>query len=301
MKKPIEVWVCSNSAIDYITHSPDIKVLRSTIKFQSSPEVYNDYIDMDSDTFYKHLEEFPEDIPKTAYISIGKVEELVEEALARQTKDVIVILISSDLSGLYNFFEHYATTVKDRGINLHVFDSKTLVFGETFMALAATNMIEMGCDVEEILEVLQVVKENNTLTFAVDSLKYLVVNGRLSKSSAMVGNLLKMKPLLELNEGKVVALERIRTTKMAINRMIEHYLEHTNNKDVFTYITHAINLEEANRVKQVILDKYPNRQVVICPLSPVVGAHAGPKAIGIGSIDITKLANFNQDYFKISE
>lgn len=301
MKKPIEVWVCSNSAIDYITHSPDIQVLRSTINFQSSPEVYNDYIDMDSDTFYKHLEEFPDDIPKTAYISIGKVEELVEEAISKGIKDVIVILISSDLSGLYNFFEHYATQVKDRGINLHPFDSKTLVFGETFMAITATNMIELGCDVSEILEVLQVIKENNTITFAVDSLKYLVVNGRLSKSSAMVGNLLKMKPLLELNDGKVVALERIRTTKMAINKMIEHYFQQTENKNIFTYITHAINLEEATRIKQIILDKYPDRQVVICPLSPVVGAHAGPKAIGIGTIDITKLSRFNQDYFKIKE
>ncbi len=112
MKKPIAVWVCSNSAIDYITHSPDIKVLRSTINFQSSPEVYNDYIDMDSDTFYKHLEEYPDDIPKTAYISIGKVEELVDEAINNGIKDVIVILISSDLSGLYSFFEHYATQVK---------------------------------------------------------------------------------------------------------------------------------------------------------------------------------------------
>ncbi|NLW28620.1 MAG: DegV family protein [Erysipelothrix sp.] len=301
MKKPIAVWVCSNSAIDYITHSPDIQVLRSTINFQSSPEVYNDYIDMDSDTFYKHLEEFPDDIPKTAYISIGKVEELVEEAISKGIKDVIVILISSDLSGLYNFFEHYATQVKDRGINLHPFDSKTLVFGETFMAITATNMIELGCDVSEILEVLQVIKENNTITFAVDSLKYLVVNGRLSKSSAMVGNLLKMKPLLELNDGKVVALERIRTTKMAINKMIEHYFQQTENKNIFTYITHAINLEEATRIKQIILDKYPDRQVVICPLSPVVGAHAGPKAIGIGTIDITKLSRFNQDYFKIKE
>ena len=301
MKKPIAVWVCSNSAIDYITHSPDIQVLRSTINFQSSPEVYNDYIDMDSDTFYKHLEEFPDDIPKTAYISIGKVEELVEEAISKGIKDVIVILISSDLSGLYNFFEHYATQVKDRGINLHPFDSKTLVFGETFMAITTTNMIELGCDVSEILEVLQVIKENNTITFAVDSLKYLVVNGRLSKSSAMVGNLLKMKPLLELNDGKVVALERIRTTKMAINKMIEHYFQQTENKNIFTYITHAINLEEATRIKQIILDKYPDRQVVICPLSPVVGAHAGPKAIGIGTIDITKLSRFNQDYFKIKE
>lgn len=301
MKKPIEVWVCSNSAIDYITHSPDIKVLRSTINFQSSPEIYNDFIDMDSDTFYKHLEEYPDDIPKTAYVSIGKVDELIDEAIARNTTDVIVILISSDLSGLYSFFEHHATQVKDRGINLHPFDSKTLVFGETFMALTAINMIESGCGVQEILEVLQVIKENNTLTFAVDSLKYLVVNGRLSKSSAMVGNLLKMKPLLELNDGKVVALERIRTTKMAINRMIEHYFEHTSNKNVFTYITHAINLEEANRIKSVILEKHPERQVVICPLSPVVGAHAGPKAIGIGTIDITKLSNFNQAYFTIEE
>jgi len=292
MKQTIEIWICSNSAIDYLNYPKEIKVLRSTISFSSDQTVYEDYVDMDSHEFYQRLQNNPDDFPRTAYVSFGKVDSLLENAIKRGIRDVIVIVISSELSGLYNFIVNYADLHTEAAITIHPFDSKTLAYAESFMALTAFNMIQDGKSVNEIMKVLEMIRNNNQLYFAVDTLKYLVLNGRLSKSSAMIGNFLKVKPLMHLSDGKVVPVERARTSKMAIKKMIDNYFEYTKDKNVMTYISHADNIEEAHKIKNKINEQYPNRKIIICPLTPVVGSHAGPKSVAIGTINLDVLDSF---------
>lgn len=299
MKNNTEIWVCSNSALDYLNHPETIRILRSTISFGSSTTIYEDYIDMDSDTFYDRLETTPDDIPKTAYVSIGKVDQYFEDAKKRGIKDILVILISGELSGLYAFFEQYAHQHQEDSPRIHPFDSRTLVFAESFMALSAHNMLREGKSVPEVIEVLSTIRDHNHIYFAVDTLKYLVLNGRLSKSSALIGNFLKVKPLLQLAEGKVVPLEKTRTSKAAIGKLVQRYQEVTLDKTVLTYIAHANHIEEAKRIQALIQSEAPERQVIICPLSPVVGAHSGPKSIAIGFIELDPLASYPETYFKL--
>lgn len=294
-----EVWVCSNSALDYIEHPEDIRILRSTFTFGSDPTIYEDFIDMDSDAFYQYLNEHPDNIAKTAYISAGKVHANLEDAKQKGVKDILVILISGELSGLVNYFKHLSQTHEYQGVNVHVYDSRTLVFAQSYMALVAHRMFADNQEVDAVLEVLDKIRDNNHLLFAVDTLKYLVLNGRLSKSTAMIGNFLKMKPLLHLEGGKVKPLEKARTTKNAVNKVLEHYFNNTSDRHVLTYIVHADDIEAANELSNRILEVYPNRQIIIGPLSPVVGAHSGPKAIGIGSIDLNTLSTYKSEYFTL--
>ena len=297
MKQSKEIWICSNSAIDSLEYPKEIKVLRSTISFNSSTKVYEDYTDMNSGMFYQHLQNSPDDIPKTAYVSLGKIDLLLENAIQRGIEDIIVIVISSELSGLYKFFVNYAHFNHDKPTKIHPFDSQTVIYAESFMALTAFNMIQDGNSVDEVFKILNVIRDNNQLYFAVDTLKYLVLNGRLSKSSGMIGNFLKMKPLLHLSGGKVVPLEKARTSRIALKRLIEHYFENTINKNIITYISHADNLDESEKIKKTILDRYPNRTIIICPLSPVVGSHAGPRTVAIGTIDLDALSTVKPSYF----
>lgn len=285
MKQNIEIWVCSNAALDYVDHSPEIKILRSTITFGSSTDVYEDYIDMDAQTFYQKIAQDPEDIPRTAYVSRGIIDELLNDAKSRGVTDIIAILISSNLSGLYSAMETFANEYSDDTIKVHPFDSKTLVYAEAYMALTAYEMAQENKSIPEIFKRLEYIRDHNHIFFAVDTLKYLVLNGRLSKSSAMIGNFLKIKPLLHLDDGKVVPLEKARTTKGAVAKVIERYVEATTHKNVLTYISHADNPTEASHIQAEILKVFPDREIVICPLSPVVGAHSGPKAVSIGYIE----------------
>ena len=219
MKQKIAVWVCSNSALDYVEHPKDIRVLRSTILFSSANESLEDYSELTADAFYKHLKEDPQDIPKTAYVSYGKVESYIEEAKAEGVTDVLAILISGELSGLVNFFESISESYLP--LRIHAFDSRALAYTQASMALNAHALASEGKTVAEILPVLEKIRDTSHVTFTVETLEYLVVNGRLSKRSAMLGNLVNIRPIMHLHEGKVVPFEKVRTKKRALKRMLE--------------------------------------------------------------------------------
>ena len=115
-------------------------------------------------------------------------------------------MISSELSGLYEAVLRTATEVK---IKVTAFDSKTLAYAEAYMVLEAHRLAETGKSVVEILPFLERIRDNNRVFFAVDTLLYLVKNGRLSKLSGTLGTMLQLKPLLYITKGgKVETLEK---------------------------------------------------------------------------------------------
>jgi len=99
--------------------------------------------------------------------------------------------------------------------------------------------------------------------------------------------MLQLKPLLVLgDDGKVASLEKIRTTHKAQQRVLEKYIEETKDLNVLTFISHAHNDHAAEWFKSEIQKVFPNRDVIVAPLTPVVGAHTGPKGIGVGFIKL---------------
>jgi DegV family protein with EDD domain len=111
-----------------------------------------------------------------------------------------------------------------------------------------------------------------------------VKNGRLSNAQAFMANILKIKPLLEIDkEGKVVSIEKIRTFKKAVNRVIDKFLEETKDFEVEPFIIHANNPETAAYIREKVLEARPQyKEINDYLLTPAVGAHSGPKAITIG-------------------
>ena len=110
--------------------------------------------------------------------------------------------------------------------------------------------------------------------FAVDTLLYLVKNGRLSRLSGTLGTMLKIKPLLTINkEGAVETVEKIKTSPKALQRVLDKYFEETKDLNVLTYISHAHNDEAVKFFTEAIHKVYPKRKIVSSYLTPVVGAH----------------------------
>lgn len=281
--KKIAILTCSNSGIDYLDYPKDIIVLRSSIHF-GADESYKDFVDMDAKTFYERITKNPNDIPKTSYVSIGKMVEYFEQLEKQGYEEAIVITISSKMSGL---FEAVKRTAEEQKLKITVFDSLTLAYGQAYMVLEAHRLVEEGKTVKEIISHLEKIRDNDKIYIAVDTLLYLVKNGRLSKLQGTLGTMLQMKPLLMVgDEGKVISLEKIRTTKKAQKRVLDKYIEDTKGLNVVTFISHAHNDEAVLWFKQEIKKVFPDREVVSSYLTPVVGAHAGPKAIGLGFIVI---------------
>ena len=281
--KKIAILTCSNAGLDYLDYPKDIRILRSVIHF-GTDESYDDFVDIDAKTFYERIANDPNDIPKTSYVSPGKMIEIFEELEKEGYEEALVITISSQLSGLFEAVKRVATEVK---IKVTTFDSKTLAYGEAYMVLEAHRMVEEGMSVKDIVAHLETIRDNDTIYFAVDTLLYLVKNGRLSKLQGTLGTMLQLKPLLVLgDDGKVASLEKIRTTNKAQHRVLEKYIEETKDLNVLTFISHAHNEHAAEWFKSEIQKVYPNRDVIVAPLTPVVGAHTGPKGIGVGFIKL---------------
>lgn len=275
------ILVCSNAGLDYLEYPKDIIILRSVIHF-GTDESYDDFIDMDAKTFYERITKDPNDIPKTSYVSVGRMIEFFEDLEKKGYEEALVITISSELSGLYEAVKRTASEVN---IKVTAFDSKTLAYAEAYMALEAHKLANEGKTAEEIIPYLEKIRDNDMIYFAVNTLLYLVKNGRLSKLSGTLGTMLQLKPLLMLGDnGKVETLEKIRTIHKAHQRVIEKYIEDTKGLDVITYISHAHADEYVDWFKNEIKKVFPNREVVVAYLTPVVGAHTGPKGIGLGFI-----------------
>lgn len=286
MNNKTAVLVCSNAGLDYLDYPKDIEILRSIITF-GADESYEDYVDMDAKAFYERIALYPEDIPKTSYAPFGKMIETFDNLYNKGYKDALVITIAKPLSGLYEATKQAA---KESNLNVTVFDSKTIAYGQAYQALEAHRLLSEGKSIDYVIGVLDQIASNNKIIFAVDTLLYLVKNGRLSQVGGFLGGLLKLKPLLSFDTtGKVITLEKIRTTPKAHLKVLEKYLEETKDKDVLTYISHAHNDEAVLFFKEKIAEIYPERKIISTYLTPVVGAHTGPKAIGLGFIDLNNI------------
>jgi len=279
MSKKIGVIACSNACLDYIQHDYDIRIFRSTLHL--GDEDYLDYIDIKADDFYKRLEEDKSVFPSSSYMPIGQMIEIYEQMLADGYTDVIVVSISKEMSGIFN--SSIIASREVEGLNVTVFDSKTVAYPQAMMALKACEMIEEGKDVPEILKELEYIRDNNKIYFAVHTLTYLVKNGRLSNASGFIGGALKIKPVLTIENGKVESFDKIRTFSKALDRVLELYFEETKGKSVLPFIIHANNYEAKDYIIEKLKENDPSiDEIASMPLTAVVGAHGGPKTIGLG-------------------
>ncbi len=279
----IGVLVCSNSGIDYVKYNDNMKVSRSILNIEGKE--YEDFVDITADEFYEKIKDDKNMKVSTSQTALGVMVDNLEHFKERGYTDVIVITISTKMSGTLSTYKLAGDMVDD--LNVHLFDSKGISYGESYMALTASQMAYDNKPVEEIISVLEKIRENDKIYVCVDSLHYLVLNGRLSLLNGVLGTLLKMKPLLNIDqEGTLITLEKIRTKSKAVDRMIELVLEDIKDKRVLIYSAYTDNYQEARDALDEVL-KRTNAEVVdvqLVPLTPVVGCHAGPKTFGIGTI-----------------
>lgn len=279
----IALITCSTSGLDYIEGYEDVKLARTTIIMDDREFV--DGVDLSPKAFYDQLDSL-KNVPKTSQPSVGQLLGIYEELKQEGYTDAIYISISEHLSGTYQSVCMTKDMVEN--FTVHPFNSKTASFLSGFMVTEAHRFIQEGKSVQEIFDYLTELQNNDRIFLMVDDLKYLVKNGRLSNASGFIASALKIKPLLELNdEGKIVATEKIRTTKKAIDRVIESFFEDTNGgknaKFIFLFNTEAP--QHVEYVKQVFEQNGIDTKTLIdAPVSPAIGCHVGKGVIGIGYI-----------------
>lgn len=242
-------------------------------------ETYREEIDITTGEFYRKLKEHKE-LPTTSQPSIGYVTQKLEQ-LAEDYDAVISVHLSSGISGTYQAVVSAGKMVE--GIELYAYDSETSCFVQAFYCLEAVKLAKENKSPEEIIARLDEMKQSMHAYFMVDDLTNLTRGGRLSNAQAVVGSLLQVKPILQFENKQIVAFEKIRTRKKAINRIIGMLEEEAaQGKDLRVCFIHANNEEAAIALQQEFNEKYPNIETSISYFGPVIGTHLGEGAIGVG-------------------
>lgn len=162
-----------------------------------------------------------------------------------------------------------------------VVDTLSISAPQTLLVLKAHEMYMNGAPIEEVARWLEDNKLRAHGWFTVDDLKYLKRGGRISAAAATVGTMLDLKPMLtESREGKLVAVDKVRGRRKAITYLVDKAVEYIDDPtESMGIILHSDAMEDATRLKELLQGKFPEMDIRIYPLGPVIGAHAGPGVI----------------------
>lgn len=236
---------------------------------------YLDGVEIGADEFYGLLER-SHGTPTTSQPSPQRFVEVYERLLAEH-ESVVSIHISGRLSGTLASAEQAAGEVG--GGRVRVVDSGAASMALGIAVLAAAQVAGAGGGVDEVLGVVAAVGAARRTLFAVGSLEYLRRGGRIGRAGALVGSVLQIRPVLTLQEGEVAPLERVRTSERAVARIIELALEVDTGQGLRAIVGHAA-CEAVGRRIAAALEPAAGA-VLVQPLGPVIGAHAGPGTAGV--------------------
>jgi DegV family protein with EDD domain len=200
----------------------------------------------------------------------------VYETLLGDHREVVSLHISSKLSGTYAAAVQAAEMVG--GGRVTVVDTGQASMPLALQVLAASGMAAEGDGADAILQRLRPIQDQVRVYFMVGTLEYLRRGGRIGRASALLGSVLQIKPVLTITDGQVAPLERVRTQEKALSRVIE--LARLGEGRVCALVGHAAAEEPARRIADA-LDPVAET-LIMAPLGPVVGAHAGPGTVGVG-------------------
>lgn len=279
MKKRIVV-ATSTGCLDIHPHGLNIPIIRLTLNLDGKE--YLDGEEIKPFEFYQYLNDNPNVLPKTSQPSVGYILNLLEKLIEEGYEEIFINTISSKLSSTYSNIVQTAEMI-DSDVKIHVFDTKTVCFNEGIFSIVTANMINDNQPTEAIKQKLEYMRDNNTIFFGVNSLEFLVKNGRLSGAAGFMGKFLQIKPMLQVTqEGKIEAIEKIRTTKKSLDLVCSAVNKYVDGKKatyniVFTGQSenHGYFIEKLNEVCGL-------SNIVEVGCSCVVGSHVGGDIIGIG-------------------
>lgn len=226
------------------------------------------------DEFFKKLAT-TDLFPTTSQPPAGDFYEVFTEAFDEGYDEIIAIVLSSKLSGTYNSAVLAKNMLEDKRIS--IIDSESAASNMRFLVEDAVNMAKEGRSSEEIVEFIEKKKKTMKILLTPGTLEYLARGGRMSSLQSTIGNLLSIKPIIQLIDGKLELLEKVRGRNNALSKVLSYI-----NDDVQRIgVCHILNEAEAIKVKARLEEKYPNAIITLDDLGPVVGAHLGPETIGI--------------------
>ena len=243
-------------------------------------ETFHDGVDILPNEIYTRLET-AKTMPTTSQVPIvvmkAEFEKLLEEGY-----EVLGIFLSAKLSGTMQSANQAVEMLPKAAGKITIVDSNSTAMAMGFHVLSAARAAQAGNSLVECRKLAEEARRHTGVYFVVDTLEFLRRGGRIGGAQALLGSALNIKPLLELRDGRIESVEKIRTKSKAIERMIERIAERVAGQTPFRLATLHANAEAEARAAletaQLLLQPI---ETVFASVSPVIGAHAGPGTIGL--------------------
>lgn len=243
---------------------------------------YEDGIDLTASQLYERLRQ---EIPKTSLPSTETVLHALDQIRAEGYNKVLVITISSGLSGTNNMLRLLGESIND--LELYVYDTKNIAIGSGFFAIQAAQYIEQGMDWNTLIAKLESGRSKSKVFFCLDTLEYLQKGGRIGLVTAMLGTALNLKPIISCNpEGIYYTVAKVRGRQQSIKKVLDMSVDFAGNAKKYNIAligSGTLGLKDAASIREQVLAKLPNRNTFIeGELGCCLGVHVGPGLVGVG-------------------
>lgn len=268
------VRIVTDSAADLppaVAAAHGIEIVPLTVRFGS--QSYVSGVELSTEEFWSKLRTSHE-APATAAPSAGDFQECYAKLIAEGATAIVSVHLSSKLSATY---QAAAVAAKEAGVPVDVVDTLAVTAGTGLMALHAAGRAKAGASGAEIAAELDALCPRVHLYGVIDTLEYLRLGGRIGGAQALLGTMLKVKPVISLQDGVVEPIGRVRTRAKALEHLAGLVRRHAGNIQRLVVIS-----GEAPDTDQLIelLDPVTVDPGDVWTLGPIVGAHAGPGVLG---------------------
>ncbi len=249
-----------------------IRVVPLHVRFGT--EVYRDGVDLTASEFFDRLEH-SKNLPVTSVPSPGEFAEVYDK-LAEETDEILVIAVTSKLSGTHEVALQSIGLMK-RKCRIEVVDSKLAIMGEGLIVIAAAKAAKAGANFDEVLEIVRRNIPRAEFRAAFDTLEYLQRGGRIGKAQALLGAMLKINPIIGLKDGEVVPCGRERSRAKAMDHLYNFAAGYSHIEEMA--VEYAVDVEEADRLVERLGALFPKERIYRTRTSPVISTHTGPSLI----------------------
>jgi len=243
-------------------------------------ETFRDGVDIMPDDFYKRLET-AKVMPTTSQVSIVDMK-IAFENLLDSGYDVLGIFISAKLSGTMQSATQAREMLPKAMDKIAIVDSNSTAMAMGFHVLVAARAAQGGTNLTECKKIAEEAREHTGVYFVVDTLEFLRRGGRIGGAQALLGSALNIKPILELRDGRIESVEKVRTKSKAMDRMTDLVADKVSGRTPLRLATLHANAErEARTALSAASLRLQPIESIFASVSPVIGTHAGPGTIGL--------------------
>ena len=263
---------------DDLINKLGITVIPLNVSFGT--ENYKDKVTISSDTFYKRLSE-DNNLPKTSQPSPGDFKEIYDSIEPEKNK-ILSIHVTAKMSGTYN------SAVQGRAQskmpeNIEVIDTGQVSMGLGLTVIKAAEAVLNGQNIEEVKQLINQSIKLSECFCLLETLEYVEKGGRIGKAQAILGSVLKIKPMIIMKEGEVHDLAKVRTFNKGLTRLIETVKTFSPIETIA--VMHSTTPDLAESISEEIKNLLPDISTpYLTRFGPVIGTYSGPGAIGIGLI-----------------